>query len=65
MMGDYPVIYWLVVLIVEGAVSAVLIWIGYLYGRRAAIREAAADMRLLNASIDRVRRTMLHQSGAR
>jgi len=64
-MGDYPVIYWLVVLIVEGAVSAVLIWIGYLYGRRAAIREAAADMRLLNASIDRVRRTMLHQSGAR
>jgi len=54
-MTAYPVIYWVVVLIVGGAVSAVLMGIGYLQGRRAAIREAADELERLNATLDRRR----------
>lgn len=37
-MNGYPWIYWVVVLIVAGAVSAVLIGIGYLLGLKVAAR---------------------------
>lgn len=67
-MDGYPVIYWAVVAIVLGAVSAVLMGIGYLQGRRAAMREATAELHRLNTSISQphaVRYTTLHQGGAR
>lgn len=67
-MGGYPVIYWVVVLIVAGAVSTVLMGIGYLQGRRAAMREAAQELKRLNASVvlaQYERRTTVHQGGAR
>lgn len=50
-MSGYPVIYWVVVVIVAGAVSTFLMGVGYLQGRRAATREAAAQLQKLNASI--------------
>lgn len=50
-MSGYPVIYWVVVAIVLGAVSTFLMGIGYLQGRRAATREATAQLQKLNASI--------------
>jgi hypothetical protein len=37
-MSGYPVIYWVVVAIVAGAVSTVLIGIGYLLGLKCAAR---------------------------
>lgn len=37
----YPVIYWVVVVIVAGAVSTVLIGIGYLLGLKIAARRVA------------------------
>lgn len=40
-MGGYPVIYWVVVAIVAGAVSVVLIGIGYLLGLKLAARRVA------------------------
>lgn len=43
-MGGYPVIYWVVVLIVAGAVSTVLMGIGYLIGQKIAARRVA-DLR--------------------
>lgn len=67
-MSGYPVIYWLVVMIVAGAVSTVLMGIGYLQGRRAAMREAARELKRLNASMSCARyerRTTVHQGGAR
>lgn len=50
-MGGYPWIYWVVVAIVAGAVSTVLMGIGYLQGRRAAMREATVELQRLHASI--------------
>ena len=47
----YPWIYWLVVGIVAGAVSTLLMGVGYLQGRRAAMRETAAELSRLNASL--------------
>lgn len=44
MMAGYPWIYWLVVLIVAGAVSSVLMGIGYLVGLKVAARRVA-DLR--------------------
>lgn len=41
-MSGYPVIYWVVVAIVAGAVSAVLIGVGYLLGLNLAARRVAA-----------------------
>lgn len=41
-MSGYPVIYWVVVAIVAGAVSAVLMGIGYLFGIQQAARRVAA-----------------------
>lgn len=67
-MSGYPWIYWLVVMIVAGAVGTLLMGIGYLQGRRAALREATAELRALNASMPCARyerRTTLHQGGAR
>ena len=53
-MSAYPVIYWMVVLVVAGAVSAVLIWIGYLLGlRRAAQRVAALREEMEAARLNR------------
>lgn len=40
-MSGYPWIYWVVVLIVAGAVSTVLIGIGYLLGLKIAARRVA------------------------
>lgn len=40
-MGGSPVIYWLVVVLVAGAVSTVLIGVGYLLGLDVAARRAA------------------------
>lgn len=58
-MGGYPVIYWVVVLIVAGAVSTVLMGIGYLLGRAAAFRESIADLREIEQSMDRLRRLVV------
>lgn len=55
-MSGYPVIYWLVVLIVAGAVSTVLMGIGYLLGRRVAHRESMAGLREIQESADRLHR---------
>lgn len=52
-MTGYPWIYWLVVVIVAGAVCTVLMGIGYLLGRRSAIREATAELHALNLSLKR------------
>ena len=41
-MSGYPVIYWVVVAIVAGAVSTVLIGVGYLLGLNLAARRVAA-----------------------
>lgn len=56
MMAGYPWIYWLVVLIVAGAVSVVLMGIGYLVGRRVAHRESIARLREIQESADRLHR---------
>lgn len=67
-MSGYPVIYWLVLAFVSGVVSLVLMGIGYLQGRRAAMREATIELQRLNASLPFARyerRTTLHQGGAR
>lgn len=40
-MSGYPWIYWLVVVIVVGAVSTVLVGIGYLLGLKVAARRVA------------------------
>lgn len=40
-MNGYPWIYWVVVMIVAGAVSTVLIGIGYLLGLKIAARRVA------------------------
>ena len=40
-MSAYPVLYWVVVVIIAGAVSAVLIGIGYLLGLKLAARRVA------------------------
>lgn len=58
-MGGYPVIYWVVVLIVAGAVSTVLMGIGYLLGRAAALREAMAGLRTIERSADRLQRLVV------
>lgn len=55
-MSGYPWIYWLVVLIVVGAVSVVLMGIGYLMGRRVAHRESMAGLREIQESADRLHR---------
>lgn len=41
-MSGYPVIYWVVVMLVAVAVSTVLIGIGYLLGLKFAARRVAA-----------------------
>ena len=67
-MAGYPVIYWLVVAIVSVAVGTVLMGIGYLQGRRAAMREATIELQRLNAALPFARyerRTTVHQGGAR
>lgn len=58
-MGGYPVIYWVVVLIVAGAVSTALMGIGYLLGRQAALREAMAGLRTIERSADRLQRLVV------
>lgn len=63
-MAGYPVIYWLVVLIVAGAVSVVLMGIGYLIGLDVAAQRVAAVREEMEAARES-RRTMLHQGGAR
>lgn len=67
-MSGYPWIYWLVVLIVAGAVSTVLIGIGYLLGLKVANRRAAGLVSNVIKDIERYRpvaRTTMHQGGAR
>ncbi|MGL4296242.1 MAG: hypothetical protein ACRCTG_11040 [Aestuariivirga sp.] len=54
-MAGYPWIYWLVVLIAAGAVSTVLIGIGYLLGRAAEQRAAAVGLRVIDQSLGRLR----------
>lgn len=54
-MSGYPVIYWVVVAIVAGAVSTVLLGIGYLLGRKMERRAALAGLRVLEHSVDRLK----------
>lgn len=64
-MAGYPWIYWLVVLIVVGAVVMVLIGIGYLIGRRVAHREAMAGLREIQESADRLHRLVTGEPSCR
>jgi hypothetical protein len=56
-MAGYPWIYWVVVAIIAGAVSAVLIGIGYLMGLKLAARRVATVREEL--ARNRETRTML------
>lgn len=64
-MSGYPVIYWVVVLIVAGAVSTVLVGIGYLIGRRVAHREAMAELQEIRQSADRLQRLVTGEPSCR
>lgn len=63
-MSGYPWIYWAVVLIVAGVVSAVLIGMGYLLGLKVAARRVAVVREELARNRE-TRCTMMHQGGAR
>lgn len=56
-MSAYPVIYWVVVAIIAGAVSAVLIGIGYLLGLKVASRRAAWRVATVREEMARNRET--------
>lgn len=54
MMTGYPVIYWMVVAIIAGVVSAVLVGLGYLLGlTRAAQRVATVRDEMEAARLNR------------